>query len=105
MALLKCPKRIVRNGVLIAFQGEYMSETEARRRGIYNDIVQVEKPADVAAEEVEEPAETEEPAEEVEEPAIDEMTVDQLRAYIKERGGDAPSSAKKAELAEIAKAL
>lgn len=98
MALLKCDKRIVRNGVLIAFKGEYMSETEARRRGIYNDIVQDEKPADVAAE-------AEEPAEEVEEPAIDEMTVDQLRAFIKERGGEAPSSAKKAELLEAAKAL
>lgn len=35
MALYKAPKRIERDGKLVAFEGELMSIDEAKRRGIY----------------------------------------------------------------------
>lgn len=93
MALIRCPKRIVRDGRLVAFAGEYMSEAEAKRRGIFDEI----NPAEEVAEE---------PAEETKQEAdFDDMTVAELHTFIEEHGSDASAKAKKAELVEIAKGL
>lgn len=85
MALIRCPKRIVRDGRLVAFAGEYMSEAEAKRRGILDEI----KPAEETKQEVD----------------FDDMTVAELHTFIEEHGGEASAKAKKAELVEIAKGL
>lgn len=102
MALIRCPKRIVRDGRLVAFAGEYMSEAEAKRRGIFDEINPAEETKqEGAAEEV-----AEEPAEETKQEAdFDDMTVAELHTFIEEHGSDASAKAKKAELVEIAKGL
>ena len=119
MALIRCPKRIVRDGRLVAFAGEYMSEAEAKRRGIFDEINPAEetKQEEAAEEVAEEPAEetkqeeaaeevAEEPAEETKQEAdFDDMTVAELHTFIEEHGSDASAKAKKAELVEIAKGL
>ena len=85
MALIRCPKRIVRDGRLVAFAGEYMSEAEAKRRGIFDEI----NPAEETKQEID----------------FDDMTVAELHTFIEEHGSDASAKAKKAELVEIAKGL
>lgn len=84
MALFTCPKRVVRNGVLIAFKGEKMSEAEAKRRGVL-DLLK-------------------EPAKEPEQDFGD-MTNDELKAYITDHGGEFKAKDTKPELVEIAKGL
>lgn len=84
MALFTCPKRVVRNGVLIAFKGEKMSEAEAKRRGVL-DLLK-------------------EPAKEPEQDFGD-MTNDELKAYITDHGGVFKAKDTKPELVEIAKGL
>lgn len=37
MGLFTCPKRVERNGYLVAFEGEIMSEDDARKRGLLAD--------------------------------------------------------------------
>lgn len=37
MGLFTCPKRVERNGYLVAFEGEIMSEDAARKRGLLAD--------------------------------------------------------------------
>lgn len=102
MALIRCPKRIVRDGRLVAFAGEYMSEAEAKRRGIFDEI----KPAEETKQEEVTEEVAEEPAEETKkEVDFDDMTVAELHTFIEARGGDASAKAKKAELVEIAKGL
>lgn len=102
MALIRCPKRIVRDGRLVAFAGEYMSEAEAKRRGIIDEI----KPAEETKQEEVTEEVAEEPAEETkQEVDFDDMTVAELHTFIEEHGGEASAKAKKAELVEIAKGL
>lgn len=84
MALFTCPKRVVRNGVLIAFKGEKMSEAEAKRRRVFDLL--------------------EEQAKEFEQDFAG-MTNDELKAYIADHGGEFKSKDTKSELAEIAKGL
>ena len=85
MALIRCPKRIVRDGRLVAFAGEYMSEAEAKRRGIFDEV----KPAEETKQEAD----------------FEDMTVAELHTYIEEHGGEASAKSKKAELVDIAKGL
>lgn len=84
MAIFTCPKRVVRNGVLIAFKGEKMSEAEVNRRGVL-DLLK-------------------EPAKEPEQD-FESMTNDELKAYIADHGGEFKAKDTKSELAEIAKGL
>lgn len=102
MALIRCPKRIVRDGRLVAFAGEYMSEAEAKCRGIFDEINPAEetKQEEVTEEVAEESAE--ETKQEID---FDDMTVAELHTFIEEHGSDASAKAKKAELVEIAKGL
>ena len=74
------PSRMSRNGVLIAYAGEVMTEREARRRGL-----EVEQP--------EEPEAVPEPA-----PDYDAMNVRELRELADSRGISAPKRAKRADL-------
>lgn len=41
-----CPERVIRNGYLVAYEGEVMGEDEARRRGILPPVEpdEVEEP-------------------------------------------------------------
>lgn len=96
MAIVKAPKRIVRGGVLIAFAGERMSEAEAKRRGILDEIKAADAPEAEPADEA---------ADAPEEADFDGMTVADLKAYIEANGGEAKPKAVKADLVEIAKAL
>lgn len=119
MALIKCPKRIVQDGRLVAFAGEYMSEAEAKRRGILDEVKSAEKTKqeELSEETVKEPVDeveqeettgevTRESAEETkQEIGFNDMTVAELHSYIEENGGEASPKDKKAELIEIAKGL
>lgn len=101
MALFTCPKRVVRNGVLIAFKGEKMSEAEAKRRGVLDLLKEPAKEPE-QVEEVEET--TEEPAKEPEQ-NFESMTNDELKAYIADHGGEFKAKSTKSELLQIAKGL
>lgn len=100
MALFTCPERVVRNGVLIAFKGEKMSETEAKRRDVFDLKKPVKEPEQVEA--VEEPAE--EAAKEPEQD-FESMTNDELKAYIADHGGEFKAKDTKSDLLQIAKGL
>lgn len=97
MALFTCPERVVRDGVLIAFKGEKMSEAEAKRRGVY----QLAQAPDQA------PAQVAEAAKTTEAPALDveSKTVAELKAMLDEAGVDYKAKATKAELIDLAKGL
>lgn len=101
MALFTCPERVVRNGVLIAFKGEKMSETEAKRRGVFGLLNKPAKELE-QVEAVEEPAE--EAAKELEQD-FESMTNDELKAYIADHGGEFKAKSTKSELLEIAKGM
>ena len=81
MGLYKSPVRVVRDGRLVAFAGEVMSDEEAAFRGLL-------------AEEVEEP----EQLEEAEETDLSAMTVSELAALCDERGVKHAKKATKPEL-------
>lgn len=70
-----CKERVVRDGHLIAFEGEEMTEEEAAARGL---------------------SATAEP--EQEEPQLEELTVAQLREIAEQEGVEVPAKAKKAEI-------
>ena len=70
-----CKERVVRDGHLIAFEGEEMTEEEAAARGL---------------------AASAEP--EPEEPQLEELTVAQLREIAEQEGVEVPAKAKKAEI-------
>lgn len=97
MALFTCPERVVRNGVLIAFKGEKMSETEAKRRGVYQ---LAQAPDQAPAEVVEEAKATEAPALDIE-----GKTVAELKAMLDEAGVEYKAKATKAELIDLVKGL
>lgn len=102
MGIYIAEKRVVRDGVLVAFAGEVMAEEEARRRGILAGAAPVPAEPEPVEGQAAEP-EGDKPAEVPE--GIKAMTVAQLREYIKANGGEAPHDAAKADLQQIAAAL
>ena len=66
-----CKERVIRNGRLVAFEGEEMTDQEAAARGL-----------------VVEP----------EEPQLEELTVAQLREIAEQEGVEVPAKAKKQEI-------
>ena len=70
-----CNERVVRNGRLVAFEGEEMTEEDAAARGL---------------------AATAQP--EPEEPQLEDLTVAQLREIAEQEGVDLPAKAKKADI-------
>ena len=66
-----CKERVIRNGRLVAFEGEEMTDQEAEARGL------TVKP---------------------EEPQLEELTVAQLRDIAEQEGVEVPAKAKKAEI-------
>ena len=69
-----CNERIVRNGRLVAFEGEEMTEEEAAARGL---VSAEPKP---------------------EEPQLEDLTVAQLREIAEQEGVEVPAKAKKGEI-------
>lgn len=68
-------ERVIRDGRLVAFEGEEMTDEEAAARGL---------------------AHSAEP--EQEEPQLEDLTVAQLREIAEQEGVEVPSKAKKAEI-------
>ncbi len=66
-----CKERVVRDGHLVAFEGEEMTDEEAKARGL--DV-------------------------EPDEPQLEDLTVPQLRELAEQEGVDIPAKAKKAEI-------
>lgn len=66
-----CKERVVRDGHLVAFEGEEMTDEEAMARGL--DV-------------------------EPDEPQLEDLTVQQLRELAEQEGVDIPAKAKKAEI-------
>ena len=66
-----CKERVVRDGHLVAFEGEEMTDEEAMARGL--DV-------------------------EPDEPQLEDLTVPQLRELAEQEGVDIPAKAKKAEI-------
>lgn len=66
-----CKERVIRNGRLVAFEGEEMTDEEAAARGL---------------------------AVEPEEPQLEELTVAQLREIAEQEGVEVPAKAKKQEI-------
>lgn len=66
-----CKERVVRDGHLVAFEGEEMTDEEAMARGL--DV-------------------------EPDEPQLEDLTVTQLRELAEQEGVDIPAKAKKAEI-------
>lgn len=70
-----CNERVVRDGRLVAFEGEEMTEEEAAARGLASSV----QP-------------------EPEEPKLEELTVAQLREIAEQEGVEVPAKAKKADI-------
>lgn len=68
-----CNQRVVRDGHLVAFEGEEMTDEEAAARGLTS-------------------------APEPEEPNLEDLTVAQLREVAEQGGVEVPAKAKKAEI-------
>lgn len=66
-----CKERVVRDGHLVAFEGEEMTDEEAMARGLDVDP---------------------------DEPQLEDLTVPQLRELAEQEGVDIPAKAKKAEI-------
>lgn len=115
MAIFKCPKRIVRDGVLIAFKGEIMSESEAKRRGIAdccdkpkddNPTANTQEGINEGSDGVADPeGEGNGPDDDAPNKEIESMTVKELHSYIDEHGGSYDEKDKKADLLKIAQEL
>lgn len=88
MGIYKVPERIERDGRLIAFAGEIMTEEEADERGILPDHEAEEK--------------TEEEADERE---LKEFSNAELKDYILKHGGEFKAKITHAELLKIAEGL
>lgn len=85
-AMYTAPKRVVRDGYLVAFAGEVMAEDEAIRRGLFEPVPEPEP--------VEIPADDE----------LDAMGVSELRALAEAAGLGLAKNAGKAKLLEALKA-
>lgn len=88
MGIYRVPERIERDGRLIAFAGEIMTEEEAVERGIL--------PGHEAEEKTEEEAVERE---------LKDFSNSELKEYILEHGGEFKTKATHAELLEIAEGL
>lgn len=88
MSIYRVPERIERDGRLIAFAGEIMTEEEAVERGIL--------PGHEAEEKTEEEAVERE---------LKDFSNSELKEYILEHGGEFKTKATHAELLEIAEGL
>lgn len=88
MSIYRVPERIERDGRLIAFAGEIMTEEEAAERGIL--------PGHEAEEKTEEEAVERE---------LKDFSNSELKEYILEHGGEFKTKATHAELLEIAEGL
>lgn len=88
MGIYRVPERIERDGRLIAFAGEIMTEEEAAERGIL--------PGHEAEEKTEE---------ETVERELKDFSNSELKEYILEHGGEFKTKATHAELLEIAEGL
>lgn len=77
-----CPERVERDGYLIAFEGESMSEEEARRRGLIKDETAPEAPEDKT-------------------PDLGKLKKPELLALCEERGITVPNKATVDQLIEL----
>ena len=107
MSIYRVPERIERDGRLIAFAGEIMTEEEAAERGILPGHEAEEKTEEEAVErgilpghEAEEKTE-----EEAVERELKDFSNSELKEYILEHGGEFKTKATHAELLEIAEGL
>lgn len=73
--MFTCKERVVRDGHLVAFAGEVMTDEEAAKRGLNKAAEPENVPTDP-----------------------EDMTVPQLKAFLDSKGIEHPKSAKKAEL-------
>ena len=83
------PKRVVRDGHLVAFEGEVMSTDEAVRRGLAIEAVR----RGLAIEAVKAP-----------EPQAEDLTVKEIKAKLDAEGIEYPKAAKKEELLALLEA-
>lgn len=88
MGIYRVPERIERDGRLIAFAGEIMTEEEAAERGILPGHEAEEKTEEEAAER-----------------ELKDFSNSELKEYILEHGGEFKAKATHAELLEIAEGL
>lgn len=88
MGIYRVPERIERDGRLIAFAGEIMTEEEAAERGILPGHEAEEKTEEEAAER-----------------ELKDFSNSELKEYILEHGGGFKTKATHAELLEIAEGL
>ena len=80
-----CNERVERDGYLIAFEGEVMSEEEARRRGLIKDETAPEAPEDKTPEA----------------PELSKLKKPELLALCEERGITVPNKATVDQLIEL----
>lgn len=76
------PERVVRDGYVIAFEGEVMSEEDARRRGLIKDETAPEAPEDKT-------------------PDLSKLKKPELLALCEERGITVPNKATVDQLIEL----
>lgn len=88
MGIYRVPERVERDGRLIAFAGEIMTEEEAAERGVLPCHEAEEKPEEEAAER-----------------ELGGFSNPELKEYILEHGGEFKAKATHAELLEIAEGL
>lgn len=96
MGIYTAPERIERDGVLVAFKGEIMTEEEAVLRG----ILPSDKPESKEAEIKEEAEQDVEDA-----GAFAKLSNAELKDYITQKGGKFKAKATHAELVAIAEGL
>lgn len=84
------PERVVRDGYVIAFEGEVMSEEDARRRGLIKDETATEAPEDKTPE-----------APEDKTPDLSKLKKPELLALCEERGITVPNKATVDQLIEL----
>lgn len=88
MGIYRVPERIERDGRLIAFAGEIMTEEEAVERGVLPNHEAEEKTEEEAVER-----------------KLEDLSNSELKEYILEHGGEFKAKATHADLLEIAEGL
>ena len=92
------PERVVRDGYVIAFEGEVMSEEDARRRGLIKDETATEAPEDKTPEA---PEDKTPEAPEDKTPDLSKLKKPELLALCEERGITVPNKATVDQLIEL----